>query len=276
VYAWHEMAHERGIELKVVTPPAGENRGQRWNKQILEAIDEQTKLVTLGHVHWADGTLFDLKAIRKRTLEVGAAMVIDGTQSIGALPFSVKEFQPDALIVAGYKWLMGPYSLGMAYYGDYFSDGKPIENNWMNRLHSENFSGLVNYQAQYQTGALRYDVGESANFILSPMLTAALKQVDAWGPAHIQAYCAALIAPYLEELTSMGFQLESPDYRGSHLVGIRLPDHLSLAAVKEYFTAHRVHLSYRGNSIRIAPNVYNNGEDMEALMAGFRQKAMAE
>ena len=275
VYAWHQMASDRGIELRVITAPSGENRGKNWNQQLLEAIDDHTKLVTLGHVHWADGTLFDLKSIRQRTREVGAALVIDGTQSIGALPFSVKEFEPDAVIVAGYKWLMGPYSMGVAYYGEYFNDGKPIENNWMNRLHSENFAGLVNYQEAYQPGSLRYEVGESANFVLSPMLTEAIKQVNAWGAENIQQYCGALIGPYLEELKSMGFQVESPEYRGNHLVGIRLPEHLSLDTVKEYFTAERVFLSYRGNSIRIAPNVYNSAKDMEALMAGFRQKAMA-
>jgi len=275
VYAWHQLAKDRGIELKMVTPPDGDERGKNWNQQLLEAIDNQTKLVSIGHVHWADGTLFDLKAIRQRTREVGAALVIDGTQSIGAMPFSVKEFEPDAVIVAGYKWLMGPYALGVAYYGDYFSQGQPIENNWMNRLNSENFAGLVNYQDEYQPGSLRYEVGESANFVLSPMLTEAIKQVNAWGADNIQQYTGQLIGSYLDELRSMGFQVESPEYRGNHLVGIRLPEHLSLESVKEYFTANRVFLSYRGNSIRIAPNVYNSTKDMDALMAGFRQKAMA-
>lgn len=275
VYAWHNLAKERGLELKVVNPPAAEQRGKRWNEQLLEAIDDRTLLVTLGHVHWADGTLFDLKAIRQRTREVGALLVIDGTQSIGALPFSVKEFEPDAVIAAGYKWLMGPYALGVAYYGDYFSNGQPIENNWMNRLHSEDFAGLVNYQEQYQPGSLRYEVGESANFILSPMLAEALKQVNAWGPENIQAYCGQLIGGCLNELKEMGFKVAAPEYRGNHLVGIRLPDHLLMDSVKEYFTANRVFLSYRGNSIRIAPNVYNSEKDIGALMAGFRQKALA-
>ena len=186
VYAWQEMAQEKGIELKVVTPPDGDHRGEQWNEKLLEAIDSQTKMVTIGHVHWADGTKFDLKAIRARTREVGAILVIDGTQSIGALPFSVKEFEPDAVIAAGYKWLMGPYSRGIAYYGEYFQNGKPIENNWMTRLHSENFAGLVNYQEAYQPGSIRFEVGESANFILSPMLTEALRQVNEWGPQNIQ------------------------------------------------------------------------------------------
>ncbi|GAB5526750.1 MAG: aminotransferase class V-fold PLP-dependent enzyme [Roseivirga sp.] len=273
VYAWHSLAEEKGIVVKTVSAPQEKERGKHWNELILEAIDKQTKLVSIGHVHWADGTRYDLKAIRKRTKEVGAILVIDGTQSIGALPFSVKEFEPDAVIVAGYKWLMGPYSSGVAYYGDYFADGKPIENNWMNRLKSEEFANLVNYQSQYQPGSIRYEMGESANFILTPMLTEAIKQINAWGPENIQAYCASLTDTYLKELQEMGFQVESPEYRGNHLFGIRLPEHLSLETVKEYFAREKVFVSYRGNSIRVAPHVYNTEADMEALLAGFRTKA---
>ncbi len=275
VYAWHALAQEKGIEVKTVSAPQEKARGKRWNELILEAIDNQTRMVAIGHVHWADGTRYDLKAIRKRSKEVGAILVIDGTQSIGALPFSVKEFEPDAVIVAGYKWLMGPYSSGVAYYGDYFADGKPIENNWMNRLKSEEFANLVNYQSEYQPGSIRYEMGESANFILTPMLTEAIKQINAWGPENIQAYCASLTGAYLKELQEMGFQVESPEYRGHHLFGIRLPEYVSLEAVKDYFSREKVFVSYRGNSIRVAPHVYNTEADMEALLAGFRTKTHA-
>jgi selenocysteine lyase/cysteine desulfurase len=275
VYAWHSMAQERGIELKVVTPPTGENRGKRWNEKLLEAIDSNTKMVAIGHVHWADGTRYDLKAIRQRTKAVGAILVIDGTQSIGALPFSVKEFEPDAVIVAGYKWMMGPYSSGVAYYGDYFAGGRPIENNWMNRLKSEEFANLVNYQNEYQPGSIRYEVGESANFILTPMLTEAIRQINAWGPANIQNFCGDLTRQYVQELQEMGYQVEAEAYRSNHLFGIRLPEGIAMEAIKSHFTEQKVFVSYRGNSIRIAPNVYNNKEDMEALMAGFRARAYA-
>lgn len=275
VYAWHAMAQERDIEVKVVSAPSHKERGKHWNQSILESINTQTKMVAIGHVHWADGTRFDLKAIRQRTREVGAILVIDGTQSIGALPFSVREFEPDAVVVAGYKWLMGPYSSGVAYYGDYFADGKPIENNWMNRLKSEEFANLVNYQDQYQPASLRYEVGESANFILTPMLTEAIRQINEWGPENIQTYCGNLTHNYLRELQEMGFQVETPEYRGNHLFGIRLPEHLSLEPVKKYFASQKVFVSYRGNSIRVAPHVYNTVADVEALMAGFHEKAFA-
>ena len=149
-------------------------------------------MVSLGNIHWACGTLFDLVAIRKKTKEVGALLIIDGTQSIGALPFSIQKIQPDALICAGYKWLMGPYSIGVAYYGKIFDNGIPIEDNWINRKGSENFSGLINYSNNYGEFATRYNVGEQSNFILLPMLIAGLNQLENWGVQNIQNYCKKL------------------------------------------------------------------------------------
>ena len=49
------------------------------------------------------------------------------------MPFDLDEIQPDALVCAGYKWLMGPYGSGLAYYGKYFDQGKPIEESWINK-----------------------------------------------------------------------------------------------------------------------------------------------
>lgn len=276
VYAWKELEKERGIELKYVSAPnVKEGRGQRWNESILDAIDANTKMVSTGHVHWADGTKFDLKAIRKRADEVGAILVIDGTQSIGALPFNIQEFRPDAVVVAGYKWLMGPYASGVAYFGEYFKDGRPIENNWMNRLNSEDFRNLINYQDEYQPGSIRYEVGESANFILSPMLTRALQQVNEWGPENIQAYCKQLTAPYLKELKAMGIQIEDEAYRGEHLFGLRLPEGMDMEEVRQRFEAERIYVSIRGNSIRVSPHLYNSETDLAKLVESFKAKVLA-
>ena len=276
IYAWMALREERGIEIKFVAPPeVNENRGKIWNEYILEAIDSNTKLVATGHIHWSDGTLFDLKAIRKRTREVGALMVIDGTQSIGALPFDVQEFQPDALVSAGYKWMMGPYSTAMVYFDKYFADGIPIENNWMNRLNSQDFGNLINYSEAYESGMVRYDVGESANFVLTPMLTRALQQVNAWGPERIQAYTKELAAPYIYELRNAGFLIEDEDQRSSHLFGVRLPHHLDIDSVKKSFEAHKIFVSIRGNSIRISPHLYNSERDLDNLMSAFQVKSLA-
>lgn len=129
-YIWKRLADQYDATLVTIKPPkTKENRGQQWNQNILNAITEKTAVVAMGNIHWSNGTLFDLKAIRTQTKQYNALLIIDGSQSVGALPFSVKELQPDALICAGYKWLFGPYGCGYAYYGPYFDNGIPIEEN---------------------------------------------------------------------------------------------------------------------------------------------------
>ncbi len=266
-YPWQRLSQDTGAKIKIISPPhIREGRGKLWGELLLEAIDKNTKLVALGNVHWADGTLFNLIEIRKRTKEVDALLVIDGTQSVGALPFDVQKIQPDALVCGGYKWLMGPYSIGLAYYGEYFDKGKPIEENWINRLNSENFAGLVNYQVGYQQGALRYEVGEHSNFILVPMMLAALKQINQWRPENIQTYCAKITHKPLQLLRDAGFWVEDDTYRGQHLFGLRLLDHLDIKKVKEKIQTNKISVSFRGDAIRVSPNIYNDEKDMMRLV----------
>ena len=270
VYTWMRLAEESGAHLNIIKPPtSATNRGQTWNERILEGINPRTAIVALAPVHWADGTLFDLEIIGRKAREVGAAFIIDGTQSVGALPFDVESIQPDALICAGYKWLMGPYSIGIAYLGPRYAEGVPLEENWINRKNSENFGGLVQYTRDYQPGAIRFDVGERSNFILLPMLNAALGHLLEWGVQNIQAYCEALIEDFCKELTPLGYGLEAKQWRASHLFGVRVRKDLSMERLMEAISAANISVSRRGNAIRISPHVYNDATDLEALKQVF-------
>jgi len=272
VYPWLTLSKESGAKINTIHPPEDIlNRGEIWNKLILENITHETAVVTIGSVHWADGTFFDLKAIRKKADEIGALLFIDGTQSVGAFPFDLQEIKPDALICAAYKWLLGPYSIGLAYYGDYFDHGTPVEENWINRLDSEDFAGLVNYQDEYQPGAVRYDMGERANFIAVPMAIKALQQLNQWGPENIQDYCCNLVEPIFDDLAEVGFEVENMKWRGSHLVGIRIPGSADVGRIKTELEKNNVYVSIRGNAIRIATNVYNNQTDFEKLVDSLKR-----
>ena len=268
-YQWHRLCDENGGELVVVKAPDSEHRGAAWNERLLEAIDDNTRVVAIPHVHWADGTLFDLKAIRKKCNAVGAFLIIDGTQSVGALPMDIAEVQPDALICAGYKWLLGPYSLGLAYFGERFNNGVPLEENWINRADSENFAGLVNYNRDYQDGALRYEVGEHSNFILVPMLTEALRQMNDCGVASIQQYCQRLFTDTLTTLPKERFIIEEEAYRSHHLFGIRLKQAAHMEALKQHLQEEKISVSIRGNAIRVAPHVYNDAPDIAKFTAAL-------
>ncbi|MEJ2003724.1 MAG: aminotransferase class V-fold PLP-dependent enzyme [Cyclobacteriaceae bacterium] len=265
-YPWKKFADDNELEIRVIGPESsGVDREETWNRRILDAIDDRTCFLALAHTHWADGTRFDLKAIREKSEEYNALLIVDGTQSVGALPFDIKEFRPDALICAGYKWLMGPYALGLAYYGDYFQDGTPIEENWINRLNSEDFKGLVNYENRYKPGALRFEVGEHSNFNLVPMLLAALEEVCSITPEFVQQYTGELIRPAIQALSEAGYRIAGEHSRANHLFGIRLPQHVDAGRLKDRLADKNIIVSWRGDSMRVAPNVYNTQQEMEQL-----------
>lgn len=266
VYPWMRFCEETDSELEIINAPDEfKNRGEKWNEKILNAINRDTLMVAIGNVHWTDGTLFDLDAIGKKAREVGSYLVIDGTQSVGALPFDVQKIRPDALICAGYKWLMGPYSIALGYFGARLLDGLPLEEGWLDREGSENFASLVNYTDKYQPGAVRYDMGERSNFILVPMMIKAIEQLLEWEPANIQAYCKELTQELIDELPELGYRLENPDWRSHHLFGIRLPEHIQPEKLQQELSQKNIHISVRGSAIRIAPNVYNDEGDITAL-----------
>jgi selenocysteine lyase/cysteine desulfurase len=271
VYTLHRICEEHRLQLVTVTPPvATHERGKTWNERILEAITPGTVLVNLSTVHWADGTIFNLEAIGKRVKEVGALFVVDGTQSVGAMEIDVEKNHIDALICACYKWLMGPYTSGLAYFGEYFDEGKPIEETWLNRLGSENFSDLTNYQPRYRAKAARYNMGEYSNFINLPMVKAALQQLLEWTPQAVYDYCTQLSTPLIHHLTNNGFWLEEDTYRASHLFGFRLPEHITMETVQQKLAARKVVVSRRGSALRVSAHVYNNEEDMAALVDCMR------
>lgn len=271
IYAWQKLADK--YEAKIVTihsPELLSENAVTWNQNILHAINERTALVALGNIHWSNGTIFDLKSIRERTRLVNALLVIDGSQTIGAFPFSIKEIQPDALVCAGYKWLFGPYGCAYAYFGPYFDNGAPIENNWANRLGSENLVGLTNYESNYKPLANRYAVGESGNFIYIKMQTAALKQVIQWTPSAIQEYCRSISIEAARELQDLGCEIEDPNYRAHHLFGVQLPKHIPIDTLKATLKDKNVYVSYRGDFMRLSCHLYNTKKDFETIIQSIK------
>ncbi|MEM9721330.1 MAG: aminotransferase class V-fold PLP-dependent enzyme, partial [Bacteroidota bacterium] len=58
VYPWLSLEDPNAVQVTYIpAPESATHRGKMWNEQILDAIDTATKMVTLGHIHWADGTI---------------------------------------------------------------------------------------------------------------------------------------------------------------------------------------------------------------------------
>lgn len=261
-YAWQNLAQQRGANIRTVPrEPDG-----TWTEAVLRSIDDNTAVVAVPPSHWTDGSLIDLVKVSKKTRFVGAALVVDASQSLGAYPLNLAEIQPDFLVSVGYKWLLGPYSLGYLYVAPHWRFGSPIEHSWLSRAGAEDFAKLVNYQDAFKSGARRFDVGEYPNFVLVPMAIAALTQILDWGVENIQLSLSRLTNMVEREAVKLGYATLPAKDRVGHMIGIRIPggipEHLSNSLKKA-----NIYVSIRGDSIRVAPHLYNNESHIERFFS---------
>ena len=264
VYPWQDLAERSGAGVVTVPRPPDYD----WTTALLGRIDERTAIVAVPHCHWTDGSLIDLARVGERAREVGAALVVDATQSLGAYPLDLARAQPDFLAVAAYKWLLGPYSTGFLYVAPHRREGRPLEHNWIGRAGSEDFSGLVDYAEEYQPGARRYDMGERANFALLPMVIASLRQLLEWSVDSIQQTLGALTGQIEVEARRLGLEPVPAGRHADHLLGIRSPRPLPPDLLAR-LAARRVYVSMRGQSIRVSPHVYTTGADIQRFVSAL-------
>jgi L-cysteine/cystine lyase len=74
-------------------------------------IGPDTRLVAVSHVSWMTGRVVDTAAL----VAAGVPVLLDGAQSLGAIPVDVRELGCDFYAAAGQKWMCGPVGLGYLY-----------------------------------------------------------------------------------------------------------------------------------------------------------------
>jgi len=271
-YPWQRKAEETGASLKVAAWPEDND----WTAAVLNALTADVAIAALPHVQWTSGGRLDLVRIGEACRRLGAALVLDLTQSLGALPFSVRDLQngvqPDFAVAATYKWLLGPYSIGLLYVAPKWQGGMPLEENWIQRANARDFSSLILYTENYDDGARRFDMGERSNFALLPAAVRAMKQLLEWDVAQISETAGALNRQLAEAAAGLGFSAPAEPLRAPHYLALRrkaaIPKELP-----EMLAREKVFVSVRGSSIRVTPHVYNTAEDGERLIACLRRIA---
>jgi selenocysteine lyase/cysteine desulfurase len=258
-YTWQRFARRTGAELLLVTREAG----QSWADAILDSIDERVAIASVPNVHWTNGALVDLRRVAPALREVGSAFIIDASQSLGAMPLDVGELRPDVVVAVGYKWLLGPFSLGYLYLDPSLHDGEPLEENWILRAGSEDFT-RVGYQDAYLPGARRFDVGQRTNFHLTPMAVAAIQQLLDWTVPQVAETLGTRTNEIARRADRLGLRAPPPDARAPHMLGLDLP--LGPDSVAAELAESQVIASVRGTSIRISPHLHNSQEDVDRLL----------
>lgn len=255
-YAWLEKDTQNPSSVRTINRP---EQGS-WTDAVLAGMDDQTGLVALPHCHWTDGSLLDLEAIGEQCQNLSIPLVLDVTQSLGALPLNLDKVKPAFMIAAAYKWLLGPYSMAFMYVDPAYHGGIPLEKNWITRQGSRNFAGLVNYTTELVEGAVRYDMGQRSNFALQPMAIAALEQILAWEIPAIQASLRALTDLMVDHAKTLGFQ-PGTETRAGHLLGIRREEPLPQDLISK-LAEQNIFVGARGNALRLSPHLYNHEGDV--------------
>jgi len=261
VLAFRRVAAERGASIDVVPAPEDDD----WTRAILGRIDARTKVVAVASCHWTNGARVDLVRIARACRDAGAALVVDGTQTVGAMPFDFAAIDPDFLALSGYKWMLGPYGVSFLHVAARWRDARPLEESWLARRGAEDFAALVNPSNEYQPGARRFDMGERSSFVHVPMAQAALTQLLAWGVPEVADTIASLTSYLATGADKIGLETAPEQLRAPHLMGIRFPGGLP-SGLAESLAAQRIYVSIRGDSVRVSPHVYNTTADCDRLL----------
>jgi selenocysteine lyase/cysteine desulfurase len=97
--------------------------------RLAESIDGTTDVVLVSAVSSVTGEVADLDAIVTSARSHGAFVIVDATHGCGWLPLDAERF--DAMICAGYKWLLSPRGTAFLTVGDELLERlRPIFANW--------------------------------------------------------------------------------------------------------------------------------------------------
>ncbi len=264
VYTWRELARQTGAVIETISARGNES----LSEALLGAITPDTGLVACPQVRWTDGARIDLVAIGARCRSAGAALVLDLTQSCGAMVCDVRAVQPDFLVAAGYKWLLGPYATGFLYAAPHRRGGTPLEQNWITREGAPDFSRLIDYKDAYAPGAERYDMGERSNFALLPALQASVQQILDWGIANIEATLSHQNRALATALETRGLSTGPEADRGPHFLGALLPESAP-GDLTARLKAENIYVSKRGNRLRITPHLFTSETDIERFLSAL-------
>jgi cysteine desulfurase/selenocysteine lyase len=111
IVPWQIVCSKTGAKLKVV--PFDDN-GELILDELEKIISPKTKIVSVVHISNSLGTINPIEYIIRRAHDVGAVVLIDGSQSIQHLPVDVQKLDCDFFVFSGHK-IYGPTGIGVLY-----------------------------------------------------------------------------------------------------------------------------------------------------------------
>ncbi|MEB2398650.1 MAG: aminotransferase class V-fold PLP-dependent enzyme [Alcaligenaceae bacterium] len=288
IYLWLNL-RRRGVEVRLVKP----RDGAMPIDELIAAMDERTRLLTVSSVSFIPGFRTDVERLGRACRARGALFLVDGAQSVGVLHTDVEAMCIDALAVSTQKGLMAMYGMGFLYVRRAVAE--QLDPAYVARFgidiskadaHESDFGGT---EFSFLPGARRFDLG-NYNFAGVCAAEASLALIASIGTKRIEEHVTALAhalgrglielglpvcggapGPHIAQTISVGHYEAGAASPGSADTLRRLHRHLLEQGVK---------LSVRRDMLRFSMHVYNGMEDIDRVLAlckGFlrREKTRA-
>jgi kynureninase len=210
LYVAQGVADMLGLNLRAVEPD-----------EIIGAIDADTAVVTLTHVDYRSGSIYDMQAINDAARDAGALVVWDLSHSAGAVELDLNQSGAELAVGCGYKYLNGgPGAPAFIYVAERLQDEltNPVQG-WMG--HAEPFAFVDDYRPV--GGIARFLTG-TPSILGTAALAAGIDTFDGIAMADVQAKSRRLSQLFVDEVEARcGSEVRlaspaDPAERGSHVV----------------------------------------------------------
>ena len=257
VYAWKHLA-DRGVEVReipvvdgAVTPGAVE-----------EAIGPRTRLVAVSSVQFASGHRTDVDAIGRLCRDRDVLFVVDAIQQAGAFPIDVKASGIHAMAACSHKWMLGLLGIGFLYVDrDLLPNLRPALVGWYSVDDPFAFDGT---RFNLRTDASRLEEAAPA-FPMVYGLGAAVEMLLEAGVANTAAHITGLLDRAAGGLEAIGCEVSpAPEHRAGILM-IK-PASADVDALAEACMERGIAVSVRRGRLRLSAHLYNNEDDIDALV----------
>jgi len=250
------LLKKEGVEVRVV-----EHR--HWDIEeddIVNRIDERTKLVLTSHVSYLNGVRIDYKKLYDHVRRTNALFVLDATQSLGAFPVDLD--YADLVVCSTYKWLLGVHGGGILAVNP--KRGFDLQPRYIGWGSVEGRSDAEKYETfEFHGDARRFELGYPSypTVYALEFATGLLLEV---GVERISQHILALGESVLELLGTLGLTVTTPadPHRRAGNISF-LCDHAERIAGELYEKG--VYLMGSDGRVRISVGAFNDSEDIRRL-----------
>jgi selenocysteine lyase/cysteine desulfurase len=257
IYPWLRVAQTTGCEIRLL--PTTDYYADP--EELVGLIDDNTAVVTISHVEFGSGQRYDLRSLAESVHASGALLVVDATQSAGAIPVDVSRDGVDILVAAGYKWLCGPFGAAVMYVAPHLQTR--FEPGLVGFRSHKDMWDLRADRIHYRDDASRFEFGTMA-YGCALGLAKAIEFILNLGVDAVLAHDLKLRARLVEGLEQRGAQLLGPsvEKEQSPILSVLFPG-FSSHRIVDFLKAQGVIVSPRADFVRFSPHLYNCSDDID-------------